>query len=251
MSIRGFLAASLAVVGVIITVMAGLLISDRWQTTHDAAQARELVDALAAGTVISEWLAPERGATGVAIAAGDDLARNTMLEARAKTNVALAEAQRTMAAATFSGQGEVVDDIAKLASDLAALRTRADSLILRGRAEQTTEASQAIVEGVSALIERAVRLTNLLEQRLSGLDAEVARPAAIAQVAWSLRDNAGRQSILFLQAINSHKAATPDIRRRMDMAEGAIDQIWRRLTVVDRSRATGVIRARDRGCFWA
>ena len=168
----------------------------------------------------------------MAIAAADEATRKTLFEARAKTDVAVNDARRIVAAAAFPGRADVAADVDKLSSDLAALRSRADSLTSRDKSERTAEAVQVIVEGVNDLIGRAGGVTNRLEQQLSGLDAEVARPASIAQVAWSLRDNAGRQSILFLQAINSLKPATPDIRRRLEMAEGAIDQVWQRLTVL-------------------
>ena len=232
MSIRGFLRASLTIIGIIITVMAGLLISEHVETTRNAGLAREMIDVLAASTIISEKLAPERGATGVAIATADGPTRQTMADARSKTDAALAEADRLIANATFSGREDIATELATLTASLAALRARADALLAGDKSARTPDANQAIISGINDLLERLGTLANRVEQQLSTLDAEAARPAAVAQVAWTLRDSAGRQSILFLQAINSHQAATPEIYHKLDMAQGAIDQVWRRLQVV-------------------
>jgi methyl-accepting chemotaxis protein len=232
MSIRAFLAICLVVIGGVMTAMAALLILEQQRTTQSAAVARDLVDALAAGIALSASLAPERGATGVAIATADDTARQTLLDARHHTDAALAEAVHRLSGATFEGKATRIVEMETLAADLAALRKHADALISGDSAGRTSAAGQALVNTINELMARVARFSNALEQTLSVLDAEVARPAAVAQDAWTLRDSAGRQSILFLQAINSGKPASPDLRRQMDMAEGAADMAWQRLLTV-------------------
>ena len=231
MSIRAFLAICLVVTGGVMAIMATLLVMEQWRVTHAAAAGRELVDTLAASTAISANLAPERGATGVAIAVADDATRQTMMEARRRTDSAIAEARRVLSAATFEQGTKMAAEIGSVATDLSDLRRRADALISGSPTERSNADNQTIIDGINALLARIVRFGDTMETTLSAVDANVAQPAALALEAWNLRDSEGSRSILMLQAINSGKPAPAELRRQMDRADGASDLTWQRLTM--------------------
>ena len=225
MSIQGFLAACLAIVGTVVAGMAGLLIIEQWRVTHEAASAHELVEVLAASSLVSEKISRERGATVIAMASDDPGPWNILTQQRQEADDALANAKRAVAQAHFSNKEAVVADIEKLINDCA---------ILRPEVKRTNDEDVRadISRRFNDRIEYSVRIGNVLERLLLTLDPDIARFGTIAQVVWALRNAAGRESSTTMQVINSRKPATPEARRYMDMAVGAIDELWQRLTVI-------------------
>jgi methyl-accepting chemotaxis protein len=225
MSIQGFLAACLAVVGAVITAMAGLLIVEQWRVTHEAASAHELVGVLAANSLISEKISRERGATVIAMASDDPGTWTILTQQRQEADDALENAKRVVAQAHFSDKEAVLIDIEKLISDCS---------ILRSSVKRTNEPD--LIANISNLfsdrIEHSVKISNRLERVLLTLDPDIARFGTIAQVVWALRDAAGRESSTTMQVINSRKPPTPEARRYMDMAVGAVNELWQRLIII-------------------
>jgi len=228
MSIKGFVSACLGAVGLFLAIMAILLFTDNWRNFRAAGEAGDLVALLGAGTQVSEVIAPERGATSVALD-GDAAARKVLTDTRAKVDAAF---ERIAALSSLSSAADYQDAIGKLLkirNDLTALRTKADAEIGADRAGHDAFRKD-FNAGMYAMLNTIGAVNARLGRRLSSLDAEVAHPAGLATTTWTLRDQAGRLSTMYILAITSGKPFTAETVREMDITLGRVRQLWDHLS---------------------
>jgi methyl-accepting chemotaxis protein len=228
MSIKGFVSACLAAVGTFLAILAIILFAENWQNFRAAGEAGDLVALLNAGTQVSEVIAPERGATSVALD-GDAAARKVLTDTRAKVDAAF---DRIAAMSSQSSAEEYQDAIAKLLkirTELTAWRTKADAE-MGGNREKLDAFRKEFNAGMYAMLNTVGAVNARLGRRLSRLDAEVAYPAALATTTWTLRDQAGRLSTMHILAITSGKPFSAETIRDIDMTLGRIRQLWDHLS---------------------
>ncbi|EPY01485.1 methyl-accepting chemotaxis protein [Magnetospirillum fulvum] len=228
MSIKGFVSACLAAVGTFLAILAIILFTENWQNLRAAGEAGDLVTLLNAGTQVSEVIAPERGATSVALD-GDAAARKVLTDTRAKVDAAF---DRIAAMPSQSSAEEYQDAIAKLLkirTELTAWRTKADAE-MGGNREKLDAFRKDFNAGMYAMLNTVGTVNARLGRRLSSLDAEVAYPAALATTTWTLRDQAGRLSTMHILAITSGKPFSAETTRDIDMTLGRIRQLWDHLS---------------------
>jgi methyl-accepting chemotaxis protein len=230
MSIKAFLAASLAAISVVMGIMAVLLVSNEFRSARAASDARELVDILEATTVIAESMSPERGATAVAMVSSTAPNQQSMQDARRRTDAAFVAAGRVIAASSVVERQKAAETFDKLQETLLRARTLADAA--SGTPQQVAETQLSFITTMNGLNSDNSELGAVIERRLFATDADVANLASVAQIAWNFRDNAGRMSTLYLQGITTGKPFSPDLLRQMDMAEGRVAQSWLRLSQV-------------------
>ncbi|HLN23678.1 MAG TPA: HAMP domain-containing protein, partial [Patescibacteria group bacterium] len=230
MSIKAFLVASLAAIGIVMGIMAILLVSNEFRSFRAASDARELVDLLEVTTVIAETVSPERGASTVAMAAPTAANRQTMQDARSRTDMAFAAADRVIAASTVVERQKAAETFTSLKEKLQNARAMTD--VAAGTPQQIIAAQQAFIAAMFSLNNENSQLGATLERRMFATDADVANLASVAQIAWSFRDNSGRLSTSYLQGITSGQAFSPNLIREIDMGDGRVGQIWQRLTQV-------------------
>ena len=232
MSIKTFLMACQGAIAAVIAIMAVFLINDSWRESIAAQDARELVDLLAAITVISETAAPERGATGILLATDTPAARQGVADSRGKTDAAFAEASRLIATATVDHRRQLAADLNAIQEDLRKQRAIVDGFVAAGDRSRVAETTGAYIRDMFTLLSRASSVSAGIERKLFGVSAEVANVASLAQLGWTMRDYAGRLSTQYLTALNSGKPITPATLRNMDVIDGRIEQIWSRLQEV-------------------
>jgi len=233
MSIKGFVSACLTAVSAFLIIMAVLLFIDNWHDFRASDDAADLVNLLNATTHVSEAIAPERGATSVALD-GDESTRKIMTDTRVRVDKAFDHIAQI---ADISSSADYRDGIAKLTAmrtDLASWRTKADAE-MGGNPQKTEAFRKEYFTAMFAMLNTIGKINARIERRLSSLDAEVAYPAALATATWTLRDQAGRLSTMHIVAINSGKPFSPENLREIDTTLGRIRQLWDRL----REQASG------------
>jgi len=224
MSIKGFVSACLAAISAFLFIMAVLLFSDNWHDYRAAGEAGNLVVLLGATTQISEALAPERGATSVALD-GDAASRKVLSDTRAKVDAAFEHIAQISDLSSAEEFKDAISKLKKIRTDLAEWRTKADAEM--GADRQRTDAFRKdLFAAMYGMLDKIGRINAKLERRLSRLDAEVAYPAALATSTWTLRDQAGRLSTMYILAITSGKPLTAEALRDVDTTQGRIRQLW-------------------------
>ena len=239
MSIKGFLAASLGAIAAVMAVMAVLLVVSGWRNAQSAGHARELVDILAAATSISEAMAPERGASGIAMA-GNQATVQTMNEARTRTDAAFNAGEAVLAAAEITEARDAAAELVSIREGVVRLRAQADAFIKAGDLSKLAEGQQAYVDEMYKLNTRISGVSGTLERHLFAADADVGNIASMAQLGWNMRDYAGRISTIQLQGISTGKPFSTALIRQQDVADGRLDQIWQRLREVGTAASTPV-----------
>ena len=228
MSIRSFVAAGLAAVGGLLGLMAVLLFVDNWRGYSAARDADQLVELLGATTKISEALAPERGATSVALD-GDPAARQTLAETRAKFDSAAENVLKVAEGISLPEARQTAETVARIRAGLTEWRTKSDRTT--GSDAATVAAfRKELVAGIYQLLDQASSVTAMLERDLYTLDGQVANPASLAATTWLLRDHAGRLSTIHLAVLSSHQPFTTAQIREIDNADGRVQQLWEQLT---------------------
>jgi len=228
MSIKGFVSACLAAVGTFLAIMAVILFVDNWSNLRAAGEAGDLVTLVGAGTQVSEVIAPERGATSVALD-GDAAARKVLTDTRAKVDAAfdrIAALSKLSSAAEYQ---DAIDKLLKIRTELNAWRTKADAEMGASR-DRTDAFRKEFLPGMYGMLNTISRINARLGRRLSSLDAEVAYPAALATTTWTLRDQAGRLSTMHIVAITSGKPFSAEAVREIDVTQGRILQLWEHLS---------------------
>ena len=227
MSIKNFVVACLAAFCGLLSVMAILLAVGNWHDYRAARNAGQLVNMLAAATRISESMAPERGATSVALD-GDAAARQTLAAIRAKLDIAFDGVEKEASATSLPEGKDVTEAVAKLRATMNDWRTKADA-VSGGSPQEVGAFRKDFTVGINGALSAAGNLSNMLVRRLSALDAEVASAASLAETTWQLRDRAGQVSILHIAAITSRRPFTAEQIRMVNVADGHIEQSWERL----------------------
>jgi len=226
MSIKLVLGSLMAMIFAAVAVLSVVLISDRIRLAGKAAEAGHLVAILGAITQISEGIAPERGATLVAMKAANQANLQGLSEARARVDSATIGALGLV-----KGNDSSVDDAALKAlsafrSGLTTIRAAADS------AHDDPEAGTRMIKDILGLTSGLGTLSNDIERRLFSIEPEVGNFAVLAQTTWLLRDIGGRRVTLFTQAIADRAPLSVATRRQADNYDGQVEQIWQRLTTV-------------------
>jgi len=227
MSIKNFVLACLGAVGALLVITTLLLFLSEWRDYRNARDADQLVGLLGATTKISEALAPERGATSVALD-GDPAARKTLAETRATLDAAFNAVDQVAAATSLTEAKETIDAVAKIRSALGTWRSKSDA-VMGGDPQQVAATRKDFIAAMYELLNSASALTAMLGQHLFALDPQVASPAALAETAWLLRDHAGRLSTMYLGGIISGKPFSPELIKSIDVADGRILQLWEHL----------------------
>ena len=230
MSIKSYVSTCLTAVGALLALMATLLFIDNWHSYRAARDAGQLVSLLGSTTKISEALAPERGATSVALD-GDPAARKTLTDIRSKLDAIFSAVEAEAGASPLAEGKEASDAVTKLHATMTNWRTKTDA-VSGGNPQQITAFRKEFILGINDTLTKAGNITATLGRRLSALDAEVANPASLAETTWQLRDHAGQLSILNIAALSSHQPFTPEQIRDMYIADGRIQQSWERLTTM-------------------
>ncbi len=228
----GFILAMSAVVVALIVPLA----STAWSKRQASVEIELAIGLLSALIRVSENTALERafytGAQGLGSAqpintnADAERLRNTRRE---ETELHLNRALELMARSSLAPVQ--LPRLTQMAQRIREQRALVDAAIARPAAERDralmgayTRANFEILEGMSKLIAP-------VERKLSDLNAEIAEAAALAQVAWDMRDLAGRQSNLIQQVIG---ATPPRPMTAVQLTEivqlsGRIDQLWTRI----------------------
>ena len=224
MSIRGFVSACLALIAAVLAVLAVGLCVGNWRDYTAARDAGQLVDLFGISTRISEALAPERGASSVALD-GDPVARKTMLEVRATLDAAM-DATETLAAATVLPEArEVSAGVAVIRTAVAGWRAKVDPVI-GGEAPTVAAFRKEFVAGMYDVLKTASAITGKMERRLFAIDAQVGAAASLAETTWQFRDHAGRVATMHLAVIQGGKPFTPEQIHQIDLADGRAQQLW-------------------------
>jgi len=230
LSIKNFVLACLAAVGALLAVTVILLFVGEWRDYQTARDADQLVELLGATTKISEALAPERGATSVALD-GDLAARKTLLDTRAALDAAFDTVGQVAAATPLAEGKEAAETVAKIRATLAIWRSKSDA-VMGGDPQQIVTVRKDLIAAMYELLNSASGLTAMLGRHLFALAPQVASPAALAETTWQMRDHAGRISTLYLSGIISAKPFTPELIHDINVADGRIQQLWERLSAV-------------------
>ncbi|WP_313387193.1 methyl-accepting chemotaxis protein [Rhodospirillum rubrum] len=208
--------------------MAFLLFRTSWQESHRAKDAGDLVELLGAATLISETLAPERGASSVSLDGGPE-ARKTLLTTRERLNQTFDRVESTLRASPSDDGRRALQTITKVRADLAEWRQKVDATT-DGDPQRIVAFRKELIAGMLGLLTEVSKLTSALEHQLGLTDAEVTVPAALALITGQLRDNAGRQSTLHLDAVVGKKPFTPTQLAQMSLLDGRIQLLWEQLT---------------------
>jgi methyl-accepting chemotaxis protein len=228
MSIKHFISACLAAVGVVLVVMGVVLFLDNWHDYTAARDAGQLVDMFGASTRVSEAAAPERGGTSLALD-GDPAARKAMMEVRATLDSAL-DAFETLAAPIDMAEArEAREGLAKIRTTIKGLRAEADKMI-GGDPQAIAAFRKGFITNMYGVLQSAAAVTSKLERRLIAVDAQVAAPAALGRITLQLRDQGGRLATMHLSAIQSAKPFTPEQIHQIDLLDGRVQQLWENLT---------------------
>jgi len=224
MSIKGFVIACLSALASFLAILAIIVLSNSYDRFHAADNAGRVIDLLAALTRVSEGLAPERGATSVALD-GDPAARKALDEARARVDAAFAVVERRDQGIDLPEVVEVAREIRRIQGEVARWRQQADAVA----ADQRPQFRRAYFAAMGEMFNTISGLNELLEQRLVALDAAVATRGALAITAWSLRDQAGRISALYISALTSRQPFSAEQKHDFDLIEGRVQQLWQEL----------------------
>ena len=227
MSISKFISACLAAIGAAMVLMALLLFSQNWRDFQAANDASALVRLLGGSTRVTEGLALERGATS-AVLEGNAPNRQTMEQTRARLDAGFAAALQEAAGSSLPQARETLQTIEAIRATIRDWRGKVDAFTPT-TPEQDAALLKQYAAGVYETMNLALKTNAMLERHLVRLDAEVANPAMLAGESWKLRDLAGRDSTLFLTALNSRQPLTSRLLQDMRVSEGRIQQAWERL----------------------
>jgi methyl-accepting chemotaxis protein len=223
----------------LLTIFAVLLILHSWRVRIAAGQAEALVEFLGAATEISATLAPERGGAMMAIG-GSQTDQAAMLDLRSRSDKAFDNTEKLLATATSPIAQRLAADLASVRRDVKSQREAAD------RAVALTDASAMAnyVQQMVAVNSRLTKLTNGIERELFATDAEVGNIAAVAQLAWTLRENAGRLTTIYTQAQLAGKPFSTTQLNDAAMLLGRTEQSWQRLQdIVGSDESPAALRA--------
>ncbi|CCG39719.1 methyl-accepting chemotaxis protein [Magnetospirillum molischianum] len=228
MSIKSFVSTCLAAVSAFLVITAILLLAENWHDFHASREAGDLVDLLGAATQVSEALAPERGATNVALD-GDAASRKVLTETRARVDAAFERITRISKDSSAPEFHDAIDKLMKIRAEVNVWRSKADAL-MGGDHEKTDAFRKDYLEAMYTMLHTVGRSNARIERRLSVLDAEVAYPAALATATWNLRDQAGRLSTIYTVAITSGKPFSPETMQEVDTTQGRMRQLWEHIS---------------------
>jgi len=227
MSIKGFVTSCLATLAIFMTTLALLVFIQSYANFHAAGDAGKLIRVLGALTKVSEGLAPERGSTIVALD-GDPATRKTLLDARSRVDRAIEAAESLTRESALPEIAAVDAELRRIKSEVSRWRAEADALT-GGPTEPRVQFRQRYFQALSELFSTVAGLNEMLELRLTTLDAAVATPGALATTAWSLRDHAGRISAMYIGAITSGQPFSAALLRDFNLTEGRVLQLWQEL----------------------
>jgi len=228
MSIKTFMNSCLAVICAVMAVMAALLIAHSWKMNVAARESRELVEMLGATTVISESIGPERGATSVAIM-GDAASRQTLAEARARTDSAFDKGLAATAASSIPARQATQTNLSAIRDGLVKYRAAADGAMALSDPAAKLQVRDQFVTDMLALNNRISKVSSSLERTLFATDAEIGNIASVAQLTWNLRDYIGRVATVYTEVLTGAKPFTPAQIHTEDVLQGNVDQAWSRL----------------------
>jgi methyl-accepting chemotaxis protein len=227
MSIKTFVFICLSVIAALVIFLSSLLFRDNFNRYELAKNADQLVELLGASTRISEVMAPERGATTVAIGANAS-AHQTLADIRAKLDSQIEALLATTNGSSLEAAREAAVRTGALRSKLNAVRARADAT-KSGSAQDMDTLRLELTTSFNELLGGVTDLSSRLESHLVEEDAEVATQASLAVLAWQLRDLAGRLSILNIAILAGRQPISVDQTREMTLSEGGIRQLWGRM----------------------
>jgi len=226
MSIKLVLGSLMAMIFGAVAVLSVILIADRIRIAHSAEEAGHLVAILAAVTQISEGIAPERGATLVAMKSDSPDNRKILTQARDHVDAASIAALDLVRGGDTSERDAAIQALTTFRAGLASVRAAADG------AHDDSEAGGRIIKDILGLTSGLGKLSNGIERRLFNTEPEVGNFAVLAQTTWLMRDFSGRRVTLFTQAIADRMPLSAATLRQADNFDGQIEQIWGRLTTV-------------------
>lgn len=226
MSIRTFIALGLAAISFLLAIPVLILVADSWQARQSADIAGKLVEMLGGSTVIAETIAPERGATNLAIADDSPAARKTMMDSRAKTDLALQQMDQILANARIPEAIKVAADVAEIRAGLARIRNDAETDIA-SHDRARLAANQARFFAAMAVQNEAIgQIGATIQRKLIERDAAVASISSAALLSWNVRDYAGRLSAAYIQMMAIDQPISPEMLHQTDLYQGRSDQAW-------------------------
>jgi methyl-accepting chemotaxis protein len=229
MSIRNFIAGCFFVIALLMLATAGMLIGQHWSDLRAAGRARELVGILSVITKMAETVAPERGATALMLADGNAKARQSLDDARARTDAARSALDAQLASVSLGERGALSAQVTALTNRLSALRSQADQAAVAGNGRS---ASAAFATGIEEVMNAINDLISVVEGDLRATDPDVAHRAAVVELGLDLRDWAGRLSILYQVGLNAKMPISAQTSRALERTGGRVDQVWAELNAV-------------------
>ncbi len=229
MGIRAILRLCLGGIGLLLLVSAGLKVSDEWTRLQSIAQAELLVNALAPGSRTLERISQERGGSSIHFAGETAIGpaqRDNLTEFRVKCDESVTQLVQALHAI---GDAGLIRSGQEIVARLTRIRGDADRTLALDKANRGLTAQADYVTEMFKTLEMAADLTRTLRNRIDALNTEIEPLTTVAAVVVQLRDVAGRQSTLFLQAVISGKPLSADVERQIQQYEGRISQLFEAL----------------------
>jgi len=223
MSIRNFVSICMAAIVLFLVLLSVILLMDNWKYYRSADDAGNIVTVLGSLTKITENLAPERGATSVAL--DDVAARKTLEETRGRVDRAFDQAAAVTGTLSLPQIVEVARRMEQVRAELRRWREQADAVMGRPPAE-IAAFREKFLPAMYEMLNLIGRSNANLERDLVNLDADVASLAQLAGTTWGLRDYAGRLSTMHIVALTSGKPFSAEGWREINIAEGRVRQLW-------------------------
>jgi methyl-accepting chemotaxis protein len=234
---RAFLSLRTPILAVVLCLaslalfQAASAIRDALRTLREASFTQS-VDA--AGSRLGEavlQLLRERSSTTGALAASEPVApeaRREILAARESFKANGDQAVATIRASGHARADAIAGDIERLASEIAALRGRADAALEQpATARDATVMNGGFARDLSRLIEAHQPVLAELLQAGSAADARIARLNTLKQLSWAAADMATRERATIMAAIASNRPFTEGERASALATRATVDAIWR------------------------
>ncbi len=233
MALQRLMLLLIAAAASIFLAMTAYITNEQWQRARAVSAAQDLIVTLEAAIKLSESTALERAFFQVALAApaaANDATRQNRTRVGEASDTALnaliSSAARSEPRATISGR------VGQIAERLKAERARADAGIAVAAAARPADLRSSYITNNFALLGDLNRVISTLERAISDIDGDVGEYAALAQVAWDMRDYAGRQSNLIQQALARPRAMNHEEYGEITAVGGRIETQWQRLVAV-------------------
>lgn len=249
MSIRSFGSLCLAALTVLIILGAGSLLIERWATYQRASRAFVAEDRIGLAFRAATTLAAERGPVNRALLVASP-PPVLVEELRADA----ADSDRALAAleAALAGDGDpFAAQLPDLRARIDAARARVGEKLRRRPVEPALETNREVLAIYRAVLEQIDRFLAARIDATIALSPETGVLLDHARDAWSLRLLAGENGVLLARIVALGRPMNPAERDRLNATVGAIDQLWRDLTLFaagancpPHTRA-GLARARD------